>query len=157
MPFFAKVILSILAVELLGGAGAAFTAPAIRSWYGTLVRPPGTPPNWVFGPVWTTLYAMMGLSGAMLWQHGFQDPKARWALILFITQMALNLSWTPVFFGLHQTGPALVVIVVLWVAILATILALLPISRPAALLLIPYLAWVSYATYLNAGYVWLNR
>jgi tryptophan-rich sensory protein len=157
MPFFAKVIVSILVIEILGGAGAAITAPAIRSWYGTLVSPPGTPPNWLFGPVWTILYAMMGVSGALLWQHGFEDPKARLALFLFLTQLVLNLAWTPVFFGLHQTAAALVIIVLLWAGILATILALLPISSSAAYLLIPYLAWVSYATYLNAGYVWLNR
>lgn len=126
-------------------------------WYAALEKPAGNPPSWVFGPVWTVLYLMMGVSLALLWHRAPQTPGARRALIAFGIQFTLNLLWTPVFFGMHQIGAALGVIVVMWLAIGATVLLAWRVSRPAAWLLMPYWLWVSFATYLNAAFLVLNR
>jgi tryptophan-rich sensory protein len=152
-----KVVLCFVLAELLGGIGGYVTAGSIGDWYQHLVKPPGTPPNWLFGPVWGVLYAMIGLSFAIVWHGGFGGADGRRALLLFVIQAILNLAWTPTFFGLHQMLVALVVILLLWAAILATIVAFAKRSKIAAYLLVPYLLWVSYASYLNAGYWWLNR
>lgn len=157
IPFALKVVLCVVAVELLGSIGGFVTAGSIGDWYQYLSQPPGNPPNWLFGPVWITLYAMIGLSFAIVWQCGFEGVEGRRALFLFALQMVLNVAWTPVFFGLHQLFAALVVILLLWGVILATIVAFAQRSKPAAYLLLPYLLWVSYASYLNAAYWWLNR
>ena len=122
-----------------------------------LARPPGTPPDWVFAPVWTTLYATIGVSAWMVWRRvdvGMERKRA--ALRLWGWQLAANALWPAVFFGLHGLGWGLVVIGVLLVLIGATMAAFWPIQRAAALLLCPYLAWVCYATYLNAGLWHLN-
>ncbi|MCA8936575.1 MAG: tryptophan-rich sensory protein [Planctomycetes bacterium] len=121
-------------------------------WYRQLEKPFFNPPNWIFGPVWTTLYLLMGISAWLVWRRG----SSGWALKLFIVQLALNALWTPVFFGLHALGAALIVIVAMWLAILATIIAFWKLSRPGAAMLIPYLLWVSFATLLNASLWWLN-
>ena len=158
LPFALKAVLCIVLAEVLGGIGGFVTAGSIGDWYQHLNKPPGTPPNWLFGPVWGALYAMIGLSFAIMWHGGgFRGGGGRWALTLFVVQALLNLAWTPVFFGLHQILAALVIIVSMWIAILLTTRAFAGWSKPAAFLLVPYLLWVSYATYLNAGYWWLNR
>lgn len=157
IPFWIKVMASVLAIELLGGLGGLVTSQSISGWYTQLEKPAGTPPNWVFAPVWISLYAMIGVSFAIAWQRGFRERWARFGLILFVVQMALNLAWTPLFFGLHNLIAALAVIVLLWVAIVATAVAFSTQSRVAGYLLIPYLIWVTYATYLNVGYWILNR
>ena len=156
-PFALKVVLCFVAAELVGGIGGFVTSGSIGDWYQYLNKPPGNPPNWLFGPVWGVLYAMIGLSFAIVWHRGFDGPEGRRALVLFVLQVALNFVWTPVFFGLHQMLVALVIILLLWGAILATILAFAKRSKVAAYLLTPYLLWVTYASYLNAGYWWLNR
>jgi benzodiazapine receptor len=120
-------------------------------------KPAGTPPNWVFGPVWVFLYAMIGVSVAIIWERGANGGEVGKALILFVVQLTLNAVWTLIFFGLHQLLPALVVVGALWVVILVTIIAFLRHSKFAGCLLIPYLIWVTYATYLNAGCWLLNR
>ena len=130
----------------LSGVGGADT------WYRTLEKPPGTPPPWVFGPVWSVLYLMMGVAAGRL----IYRRKMR-AAGVFAVQFALNLAWTPVFFGMHQVAAALAVIVALWVLLLATIVLAWKADRISAFLLMPYLAWVSYATYLNSGIFLLNR
>ena len=151
----AKIIISALAMLLLGGLGGYLTASSIGSWYSTLNKPPGTPPNWLFGPVWTALYLMIGTSFALIW-HQKSLGKNR-LTALFLTQLILNLAWTPIFFGAHQIALALLVIVLLWISILLTIRAFAKQSKPAAYLLVPYLIWVTYATYLNAGHAYLNQ
>jgi translocator protein len=151
----AKIILCIVIMEVLGGLGAFLTSGSISSWYSTLVRPPGTPPNWVFGPVWSTLYAMIGISFALIWQQGGLGKNR--LTFFFFAQLFLNLIWTPVFFGAHLIVPALIVIILMWLFIALTIRAFAKVSKPAAYLLIPYLLWVSYATYLNVGYAVLNQ
>lgn len=125
------------------------TAPQIETWYAVLEKPAFNPPSWVFGPVWTTLYTLMGIAAWLVWQAGFDRRAVKVALALFIVQFALNLAWTPAFFGLESPLLGLAVIVPLWVAIVATILGFSRIDRRAAALLVPYLAWVSFATVLN--------
>lgn len=154
--FAAKLAICCVAILILGGLGGYLTSGNM-GWYERLQRPPGTPPGWLFGPVWTLLYLMMGASLALLWQNPASHPRSRRAIILFIFQLVLNLAWTPVFFGLQRIDLALALIVALWFAIVVTIAAARPVSRSAAWLLVPYYAWVSYATYLNAGFFLFNR
>lgn len=150
-----KLIISLIIPLAIGFAGSTSTASAIDNWYPTLNKPFFTPPNWLFGPVWTLLYIMMGISFYLLWkQKDFSKHPA--ILKLFILQLALNGFWSPVFFGARAPLPALVILLALWAALLALILRLRRINRTAALLLIPYLVWVSYAGALNAAIVWLN-
>lgn len=151
-----RIVVCVLAMEALGGAGAFVTRDAIATWYADLIKPPGTPPNWLFGPVWTALYAAIGVSFALVWHRIATTGGPRGPLGVFFFQLALNLAWTPVFFGAHRITAALVIIVALLAAIVLTIRAFAGISKPAAWLLVPYLCWVGYATYLNAGYAVLN-
>jgi benzodiazapine receptor len=138
-----------------GGFGSFFTTSSVRDWYPRLRKPPGTPPNWVFGPVWTTLYVLMAVSAWLVWrQYG---RGALPALLIFFAQLALNVSWSAIFFGSRLPGVAFAEIVVLWLAIGFNIFVfylLLPVS---ALLLVPYLLWATYAAYLNFGIWRLNR
>ncbi|HEY1121522.1 MAG TPA: TspO/MBR family protein [Haloferula sp.] len=157
MPLWLKILVSIVAAEILGGLGGFLTASSIGSWYAALERPPGTPPNAVFGPVWTVLYAMMGIAFALVWHRAPAGPAKRGALTMFFIQLALNLAWTPVFFGAHQLALALVVIGLLVLAIATTIVRFRPLDKVAAALLVPYLLWVCYATYLNAGFLVLSK
>lgn len=138
-----------LAVGLLSGLAAA-RAPED---YARLESPPWAPPAWVFGPVWSILYVFIGVAGWLVWRAGApRTPLALWG-----TQLALNVAWTPIFFGLGMRGLALVDIGVLLVLVAATMVAFLRVHRTAGWLLAPYLAWVGFATALNAAYWWLNR
>ena len=157
LPLWAKILLSILVVEALGGLGAGVTSSQIPNWYALLNQPALNPPNWIFGPVWICLYAMMGTAFALVWHRAKAGNAKRVALSWFGVQLLLNLAWTPVFFAIHHMLAALVIIVLLWGAILMTIRhfrQFQPITTP---LLLPYLAWVSFAIYLNSSYWWLNR
>ena len=141
-----------------GVAGSlAVGGQGFTSWYATIQKPGFTPPGWVFGPVWTVLYLLMGVAAFLVWQRGLGSRPVRIALAWFLVQLALNAAWSPVFFGLHRIGPALVVIVLLWVAIVITMYHFFRLSRPAGMLLVPYLVWVSFATVLNASIWHLNR
>jgi tryptophan-rich sensory protein len=148
---------AVLAVFIIvcfaaGALGAVFTAQATATWYREIARPAWTPPDWVFGPVWTALYVMMGISAWLVWcEGGFR--RQRWPLALFFGQLALNAAWTPIFFGLRRFDVASVEIVALWGAILATIFAFARVRRLAAWLLVPYLLWVTYASTLTFG-IW---
>ena len=134
------------------GVGAALTAVSVRTWYQTLSKPAWTPPDWVFGPVWTMLYMMMALAAWLVWRRtGWSTGRT--ALGLFAAQLALNAVWSPLFFSLHSPGIALVDILLLWAAIAATLWSFRRISALAASLLVPYLMWVSYATALNCA-IW---
>ena len=156
MRLWAKILVSVVLAELLGSLGGFITAASIGDWYASLQAPPGTPPNAVFGPVWGLLYAFIGLSFALIWHHAPPGERKRRAFVWFITQAILNLAWTPAFFGAHQIGLALAVILALLVAIALTIRSFLPLHRASGLLLVPYFLWVAYATYLNAGFFLLN-
>ncbi|MBI2004793.1 tryptophan-rich sensory protein [Patescibacteria group bacterium] len=158
---------SVIAIGVSLGAGVIgsfFTTPAVQSsWYLELIKPALNPPTWMFGPVWTTLFALMGISLFLVWkQHPYILENVRmlrvwrWAIALFFIQLVLNTLWSIIFFGLHSPGGALVEIVFLWLAILATIIAFYKISRPAAWLLVPYILWVSFAAYLNYAIWSLN-
>lgn len=159
---FFRLILSIAKTQGAGIIGALFTASAIPAWYATLEKSPLNPPNWVFGPAWTTLYFLMGIAVFLVWSSYAQTPdgeekkKRRNALIIFDTQLALNVLWSILFFGFQSPFFALLEIIVLWSMIVWTIAAFLPISRIAAYLLVPYIAWVSFAAYLNYAIWMLN-
>ena len=166
-----KLIIAIAVSEAAGVIGAIFTTPAIQSgWYAILARPALNPPAWVFGPVWTTLYALMGISLFLIWSSyakasdGQEKRTIKIALVLFGIQLILNTLWSIIFFGstsltihgLNNIGIAFVEIIFLWLAILATIIAFVKISKPAAWLLVPYILWVSFAGYLNFSIWTLN-
>ncbi|MBI2046163.1 MAG: tryptophan-rich sensory protein [Parcubacteria group bacterium] len=158
---FFKLIIAIVVSELAGIIGSVFTTPSIGGWYAGIVKPALNPPAWVFGPVWTTLFALMGIAAFLVWSsyaEASADKKKRikLALILFGIQLILNMLWSIIFFGLHSPGGALIDIVFLWLAILATIIAFAKISKPAAWLLVPYILWVSFASYLNFAIWSLN-
>ncbi|HWB00384.1 MAG TPA: TspO/MBR family protein [Pirellulales bacterium] len=134
--------------------GMLFSKPAVRDWYPTLVKPLGNPPAWVFGPVWTCLYLIMAVAAWRVWRI---TGLAHRAIVCFAVQLTLNVIWSGLFFGLHNPLAALIDVVALWIAIAATLRAFWQIDRAAGVLLIPYLAWVTFATYLNAAIVVLNR
>jgi len=152
-----KLLASVVACQLAGIVGAVFTRAAIPSWYAYLKKPSFTPPNWLFGPAWITLYLLMAVAACLVWQKGCQAPGVRLALAVFLVQLLLNVLWSPAFFGWRSPLAGMIVIVLLWLAILVTIIAFSKISRPAALLLLPYILWVSYAAALNISIYFLNR
>ncbi len=154
-PLWAKCLLLAIACVVLGGLSGVSTAGSIQEWYTTLNKPSWNPPNWIFGPVWTLLYSMMGIAAAIVW-HKNVPTDSRMGLLWFAVQFALNLAWTPIFFGMHQLGFALVVIILMWLAILITIFKFANVSKLAAWLLVPYISWVSFATILNATLLYLN-
>lgn len=151
------IVVAIAICELAGIIGSLFTMPAVPGWYAGLVKPSFNPPSWVFAPVWTTLYAMMGLAAWLVYAKGWKRPEVRKALAVFGLQLVLNTLWSIVFFGAHRIFAAVAVILLLWAAILWTILLFRRISRPAAYLLVPYLLWVSFATVLTVSIYVLNR
>jgi tryptophan-rich sensory protein len=145
----ATVIAFILVCQMAGIIGSVFTIDGIEGWYDTLVKPDITPPNWVFGPVWTLLYAMMGISAFLVYKSGIEKKENKIALGIFLFQLVLNTLWSIVFFGMNSLGGALAIIAILWISIVATIISFYKISRVAAGLLIPYLLWVTFASILN--------
>ncbi|MGC2196232.1 MAG: TspO/MBR family protein [Terriglobales bacterium] len=130
------------------GIGSFFTSTSVGTWYSQLRRPVWTPPNWIFGPVWTTLYLMMAISAWLVWRDS-DWTSSRFALALFAIQLALNTLWSIVFFGMRKVGPAFGEILLLWMMIIATAVAFFPLSLLAAWLLLPYIVWVAFASYLN--------
>ncbi len=133
----------------VGLLGSLATTPNIEPWYEHLARPSWGPPNWLFAPVWTTLYSLMGVSAFVVWREGTGSPAVRLALRLFGVQLVLNAAWSWIFFYGQQPGLAFAEIVALWVAILAWIVASWRVSRAAGAINIPYLAWVTFAAALN--------
>lgn len=152
-----KLVTAIAVCELAGVIGSIFTVPALSAWYANLAKPELAPPNWVFGPVWTSLFALMGIAAFLVWQKGLERREVKIALGIFLGQLALNTFWSVIFFGLQNPGGALIEIAVLWTMILWTIIAFYKISRPATYLLLPYILWVSFAAYLNYAIWSLNR
>lgn len=149
---------AILVCEVIGASGAIFTAMGLESWYPSLERPDLAPPNWVFAPVWTALFALMGVAVWLVWREldGPQASNATTGLWVFAGHFVVNLAWSAVFFGARSLAGGFAVIVLLWLGILATIWAFDRVDRRAALLLVPYLAWVSFAGYLNYAIWMLN-
>lgn len=153
---FLKLIIAIVVSELAGVIGSVFTISAIPTWYVGLVKPALNPPSWVFGPVWTMLYALMGIAAFLIWKNGWERKDVRVALGVFGIQLFLNAIWSIIFFGLQNLGWALVDIVLLWLAIVWTMVVFSKISKPVTYLLVPYLLWVSFALYLNYSIWMLN-
>jgi translocator protein len=153
-----KLVVVCAVPILIGVMGSFFTTTdSLGNWYANLNKPSFNPPNWIFGPVWTTLYIMMGVSAFLVLRKGLDDKVVRIALVCFIIQLILNGIWTPLFFGLRSPLLGLIDIVLLMNAIIVTIFVFSKVSRPAALILIPYLVWVSFATVLNASLYFMNR
>lgn len=131
-----------------GGLGAIATTPEIDDWYKTLAKPSWNPPDYVFGPVWTTLYVLMAIAAWLVWKPaGF--TSAATPLTLFAVQLALNIAWSWIFFGIHQPGWAFLEVAILWLAIMATTVAFFRCSRIAGCMMLPYLIWVGFAAALN--------
>lgn len=154
-PLFLKVIVSIIVSELVGILSAPITINAIPGWYAQLTKPPFNPPNWIFGPVWTFLYMLMGISFGIIWNMK-SSKKTKKAKIYFLFQLFLNFLWSIGFFGLHSPIMGLAIIIPLWILILLCILRFYPLSKIASYLFIPYLMWVSFAAILNFSLFILN-
>lgn len=171
-----KFFISIIICELAGSIGAVFTTPEIGSWYKTLNKPPFNPPNWIFGPVWTILFVLMGIALYLVWTKGWKvkneikfrkkKPNAlserflsgKWQkaniIIIFVLQLVLNVLWSIIFFGMHFPGLAFFELLMLWFSIIFLIVNFYRVSRAAAVLLLPYILWVSFAGILNL-FIWI--
>jgi benzodiazapine receptor len=152
-----KIIVSIVVCFAAAGIGSLFTFRAIPNWYARLKKPRYTPPNWAFGPVWTVLYILMGVSVFLVWQKGLVTNGVLLAFILFWVQLVFNVLWSIIFFGMKSKGGGVITIIVLWLLILATMVTSFRISGWAGTLLTPYIVWVTIASYLNIGVWCLNR
>ncbi|MFH1394441.1 MAG: TspO/MBR family protein [Candidatus Micrarchaeota archaeon] len=150
----AYLLFFILLSQMAGIIGSFFTFDSIGSWYAYLERPSFAPPNWIFGPVWITLYALMGIAAYIVWEKGWKTQEVKFALGWFGAQLVLNALWSIIFFGLQSPGPAFIEILILWAAIAMTIMSFGRLSRNAAWLLVPYILWVSFAAILNFS-IWL--
>lgn len=151
---FLRLLAAVIICQLAGIIGTPFTISAIPAWYGTLNKPFFSPPNYLFGPVWTLLYFLMGVSLYLVWSSKSKLKKN--ALKIFFIQLVLNALWSIIFFGLRNPGLALVEVAVLWIAIILTIKVFYKISPPASYILIPYILWVSFAALLNLFIFLLN-
>jgi tryptophan-rich sensory protein len=148
-----KLFASIIICELAGVVGSIFTAPAVGTWFKTLVKPVFAPPNWVFGPVWSMLFFLMGISLYLVWNKKGNKEQA---LQFFAIQLFLNIAWSFLFFGLRSPYLAFIGIIFLWIAILFTIIKFYKINKISAYLLVPYILWVSFAAILNCSLWILN-
>ena len=151
------LVLAILACQAAGILGSIFTVKSITNWYYYLQKPVFTPPSWLFGPAWITLYALMGIAVYLVYRQGWEKPSVRSAVYLFGVQLVLNALWTPLFFGLHLLLVAFIEITLLWILIFLTLQRFWKISRAAGLLMVPYLLWVTFASALNLSFWLLNR
>ena len=151
-----KLLISIILPLSIGAIAGLFTARAIPEWYATLNQPSFNPPNWIFGPVWTTLYLIMGISFFLIWK--LESGKERnQAIVIFLVQLLLNFGWSFCFFYFKMIGLALIEILLLWSTIVLMLTRFYKLKPLAAYLNIPYLLWVTFATMLNAAYFYLNR
>lgn len=155
LPSIIRLITSIVICQLAGVIGSLFTSPAIPGWYASLTKPAFNPPSWLFGPVWITLYLLMGIALFLVWQKGIS--KTHLGMIFFIAQLLLNALWSYLFFGLQNPFIALIEIAFLLAFIILTIVYFWSVSRPASILLIPYALWVAFASVLNFSIWWLNK
>lgn len=149
MKTWMKLIISVAIPVTVGIISGFFTVPEIDTWYQTIKKPDWQPPKWLFGPVWTTLYIMMGIAFYLVWKKPVEPSKKRMAVTLWIIQLVLNFFWSFVFFRQHQIDWALGEIVILWAFILLTIFAFARLNKVAAWLLVPYISWVTFAGILT--------
>ena len=154
-PNIIKLIVSLFLPLSVGAVAGMFTSQAVPTWYASLNRPSFSPPNWVFGPVWTCLYILLGISFFLIWKEEASKERDL-AIKVFSIQMLLNFAWSFLFFYFNLIGAALIEIILLWISIALMIYLFNKIKPFAAYLNIPYLLWVSFATILNAGYYFLN-
>jgi tryptophan-rich sensory protein len=157
MKKFLVIAIAVLVSFSAGFIGSLFTVPAIPGWYAGLAKPAFNPPNWIFGPVWSLLYLLMGLAAGLVILKSPSTKAAKWGLALFAVQLVLNALWSYLFFGLHAIPLALADIILLFFFILATLIAFHRTSPPAAYLLLPYLLWVGFAAVLTHSIWTLNR
>jgi benzodiazapine receptor len=157
LPDIAKLAISIGTSQAAGVIGSIFTSRTVTTWYVALRKPAWTPPAVVFGPVWISLYALMGIAAYLVWRKGLGHEWVKVGLILFLVQLVLNAGWSAAFFGIPSPLAGMIVIIPLWAAILATLAVFLQVQAAAGLLLIPYLVWVSFAAALNWSIYVLNR
>jgi len=150
-----KLVASVILCQIAGFLGSLFTTPAIPTWYAALKKPFFTPPNWIFSPVWISLFILMGISLFFVWRRQ-GHPQFNKALIFFFVQLILNVLWSLAFFGLRLPLLGFIDIILLWIAILLTIQNFLKVSKFAGVLLLPYLLWVSFATLLNLS-LWVQN
>lgn len=151
-----KLFISILIPLLVGAISGLFTASGVKGWYALAVKPSFNPPNWIFGPVWTALYILMGIAFFLIWKAAADKQVKRTAIFLFAVQLTLNFCWSFIFFKMQQPGWAFAEILVMWLMILLTIIWFGKISSTAAWLLVPYICWVSFAAVLNYSIWQLN-
>lgn len=156
IPYWLKIVIGIVICNAVGLLASSVTLPAIPGWYANLNKPYLNPPNWLFGPAWTTLYTLMGISAAAIWDLGYQLRKVRHALSLFGIQLMLNGIWSFLFFGFQNSLLAFIEILVLLTAIWFTFIRFKELREWAAWLLIPYLLWVIFASYLTLSIYILN-
>ena len=150
------LVVCICVVVIAASLGSLMTIPAIDGWYSGLAKPWFSPPNWLFGPVWTVLYLMMAVAWYLTLARGWNKKTVRTANWRFLAQLLVNVSWSGVFFGLKELLAAFMVLLLLWWLIWVTIKAMLRVDRRAAWLMLPYLVWVSFAGVLNFSVMWLN-
>ncbi|MCX6801096.1 MAG: tryptophan-rich sensory protein [Candidatus Diapherotrites archaeon] len=151
---FARLIGCIILCEIAGATGSVFTFPMINTWYSSINKPFFNPPNWIFGPVWTALFLLMGISLYLVLEKGLQKKEVKKAASIFGVQLLMNILWSVLFFGLMSPFLAFIEIIFLWLAIAFTIKSFYPTSKKAAWLLVPYICWVSFALILNFA-VWM--
>ena len=152
-----KFITSLLIPLAVGFSAGFFTRKEIVGWFSRLEKPWFNPPNWVFSPVWTLLYILMGIAMWLIWKSKMPESLKKTALFLYAIQLILNFFWSLLFFNLHQTGWAFAEIILMWVFILLTILAFARVNKTAAWLMVPYISWVSFASILNYSIWILNK
>jgi len=150
-----KLCISVILPLAIGAIAGIFTAQAIPDWYASLIRPSFNPPNGIFGPVWTSLYLLMGISLFIIWKQP-TSKKRNIAMTIFVIQLLLNFCWSFLFFYFKEIGLALIEIIIMWIAILIMIISFHKVKPLAAYINIPYILWVSFATILNAAYYILN-
>ncbi|MBU0898393.1 MAG: tryptophan-rich sensory protein [Nanoarchaeota archaeon] len=150
---WSKLLVSLIACQLAGFVGAIFTTSNIATWYATINKPTFTPPNWLFAPAWTTLFILMGIALYLIWEKGSWKKNIK-PIAVFKVQLILNIVWSVLFFGIQNPFAAFIEIIFLWITILATIILFYKIDKRAAYLMIPYIAWVTFAALLNYS-VWI--
>ncbi|QSB26999.1 TspO/MBR family protein [Flavobacterium sp. CLA17] len=158
MNKIAKIAIALVVCLMVGYSASMVTRPSVETWYPTIIKPVFNPPNWIFMPVWTLLYVFMAVAAGLVWDKiKEQNTEVKKALGFFVVQLILNALWSYLFFGLKNPMLALIEIAILWLMIYETYLKFLKINKTAGYLLIPYMAWVSFAAILNASIWWLNR
>jgi benzodiazapine receptor len=158
MNKYLKIAIFVATCIAVGYLSGQATQSSVNTWFPTLIKPSFNPPPWVFAPVWSTLYIMMGIAAGLVWSRiDFDKDAVKTALLYFVIQLALNALWSILFFGLRNPLLALIGIVLLWLMIYETYIKFVKIDKIAGYLFIPYLAWVTFATVLNASIWWLNK